>query len=713
MKLTEMRIECAIVWATVFGALLICSSCSYGAKYREFVVGPEVSLSEAFATAETMRNDNAEDVRVVLTLKGGEYTLSDTVRISSGGSPLGVRAAPGAKVRITGSKSIPLGWFSEVADEKVLALLPPERTSKVYVADLSPMFPAEIGQLGDTIRGAPQPPHLYVNGKLLRMARWPNVGWTSFQTAIETGDAPREYTELQRKDWKPLPGVFVYENPRAARWDFSNGVMMNGYWTHDWDNESRRAAAWEQRGTNRVIRFLRPGKYGTGAGTWGLKDRRFYVFDQLSELDEPGEWYLDRKKKLLYVIPPNGAFEPQDDIRLATMEKPLLECASGNVHFMGVDFFCSAGAGVVARGDGIVFKNCRFESLGATALSMSGNKCRVAGCEFVELGCAGIELEGGDRVTLTRADSIVNDCSVHDYGNFARCYACACSVRGCGVIVRSNRFYNAPHMAMRYEGNEMLIESNEIHHVARETNDAGAIYTGRDWTTAGNVIRGNFIHHLGSQEYIGENGVMAIYFDDCDCGDAILDNVFWKVPRGVMVGGGREHPIINNLFVECNLGYSIDNRGMEWKNWNEPGTSWHLEGRAEKLHYKEEPWKSRYPWLAKIMADDPQEPKNDPVERNVFVDCRRVCKLPTGEKGEKALSNLVMTANLVVRTKGAAGGCALPDSRSRVRAGFRVLDGTPEDPVDLGFVNPSEGDFRLRRDARIRRELPEFNPIQK
>ena len=43
----------------------------------------------------------------------------------------------------------------------------------------------------------------------------------------------------------------------------------------------------------------------------------------------------------------------------------------------------------------------------------------------------------------------------------------------------------------------LLLESNDIHHVLLETGDAGAFYTGRDWTTQGNVLRGNFVHDIG------------------------------------------------------------------------------------------------------------------------------------------------------------------------------------------------------------------------
>ena len=55
-------------------------------------------------------------------------------------------------------------------------------------------------------------------------------------------------------------------------------------------------------------------------------------------------------------------------------------------------------------------------------------------------------------------------------------------------------------MAIVFGGNEHLIEFNEIHDVCHESNDAGAIYGGRDWTMRGTVIRYNYFHDISGFE---------------------------------------------------------------------------------------------------------------------------------------------------------------------------------------------------------------------
>ncbi|MEO2046854.1 MAG: hypothetical protein ABGX16_09810 [Pirellulales bacterium] len=86
-------------------------------------------------------------------------------------------------------------------------------------------------------------------------------------------------------------------------------------------------------------------------------------------------------------------------------------------------------------------------------------------------------------------------------------------------------------------------------HVCLETDDVGAFYMGRDWTARGNHIRYNYFHHLG---HGGKGiGVMAIYLDDWASGTTILGNLCVQAGRAVLIGGGRDNLVQNNLFVDC------------------------------------------------------------------------------------------------------------------------------------------------------------------
>ena len=92
---------------------------------------------------------------------------------------------------------------------------------------------------------------------------------------------------------------------------------------------------------------------------------------------------------------------------------------------------------------------------------------------------------------------------------------------------------------------------HEIDHVLTHTGDGGAVYTGRDWTFRGNVIRHNYFHDLHGHR-LWEN---AVYIDDMAGGVEVSGNVFARCHWGLLVGGGRDNRIWNNLFLDCTLAW--------------------------------------------------------------------------------------------------------------------------------------------------------------
>jgi hypothetical protein len=132
-------------------------------------------------------------------------------------------------------------------------------------------------------------------------------------------------------------------------------------------------------------------------------------------------------------------------------------------------------------------------------------------------------------------------------------------ISGVGQRASHNLIHDHPHCAILFTGNDHLVEFNEIHHIALETGDVGAIYSGRDYTFRGNRIRYNFIHHTGG---VGM-GSMGIYMDDCVSGTEIFGNIFYQVQRAAFLGGGRDHQVLNNIFVDCNYAVELDGRGLD------------------------------------------------------------------------------------------------------------------------------------------------------
>ena len=56
-------------------------------------------------------------------------------------------------------------------------------------------------------------------------------------------------------------------------------------------------------------------------------------------------------------------------------------------------------------------------------------------------------------------------------------------------------------------------------------------------------------------------GTMAIYMDDCVSGTHIAENTLWRCQTAVVLGGGRDFVVEQNVFVECLLAIGADAAG--------------------------------------------------------------------------------------------------------------------------------------------------------
>jgi hypothetical protein len=335
----------------------------------------------------------------------------------------------------------------------------------------------------------------------------------------------------------------------------------------------------------------------------------------LSELTAPGEWYLDRPTGTLYLWPPG----PLDSARIEfpLVEEPLISL-QGASHVSLRDMIIESGRGIGVQIEGgydNTVAGCTLRNLGTAAVYLhEGARNGALSCTISQIGGTAIDILAGDRARLVPAGDFAVNNHIHDFARTEWTYHGAVHLYGVGNRAANNLIYNAPHCAMRFGGNDNVIELNEIHDVCRETGDVGVIYTGRDWTVRGNVIRNNFIHHVFGPGMFGAQGV---YLDDCASGSIVVGNVFYQVARAMEVGGGRDNVIENNLIVDCQRSLSFDNRGLTWmKDKVRPGGS--MPKLLAAIPYRAPPWSQRYPQLLTLLNDDPGAPKGNVVSRNVL-----------------------------------------------------------------------------------------------
>ena len=196
---------------------------------------------------------------------------------------------------------------------------------------------------------------------------------------------------------------------------------------------------------------------------------------------------------------------------------------------------------------------------------------------------------------------------------------------GVGNAAAGNYIADAPHQAILYSGNDHYIQFNEITRVVQATSDSGAIYTGRDWTAQGTVIRGNYLHHIGPPLGRDESAtveppdVKGIYLDDMASGMRVERNLFEAVPQAVFIGGGRDNTVRANFFVDSEPAIHIDARGTNWYRDGVHNPDRPLRKRLSGMPYRSGPWRQRYRQLADILADEPEQPKRNRISANLVA----------------------------------------------------------------------------------------------
>lgn len=560
---------------------------------------------------------------VTVWLRGGAYERASSFELTEQDSgsleaPITYRAYPGETVRLLGGPIIK--DFEPVRGEAILARLPEHVRPYVLQVDLRSHGIEQPGALTSRGFGRPiQPAHseLFFGDEPMALASWPKgEGKEGNWMAIAALPAGTGHNDDHGGTIGDLPDGFHYDGDRPRQWQTLDDVWVHGYWAWDWANsyEQIESVDFEQR----LIKTKAPhGLYGFRAG------QRFAFLNVLEELGRPGEYYIDRANATLYFWPPQNV-ESTEAI-VSNLAEPIISLSNvSHVSFMDLTIEGTRGHGVrIEGGSSCTLAGCTICHTGNYAVWIEGGRNHsVASCHIYDNGDGGVNLSGGDRKTLEPGGHSVHNCHFHHQGRWSRCYVPAIHLHGVGLRARHNLIHDHPHCAILFWGNEHLIELNEVHHVCMETGDVGAIYTGRDWTARGNIIRHNFVYHTGGMGM----GSMAVYLDDCASGTAVYGNVFYRVQRAAFVGGGRDNHIENNIFVECDPAVQIDGRGLD------PQPVWHnmvhqtMRERLEEINPEQPPYSTRYPelaWLVDYYRDSENQPGVGPegtrVVHNICV----------------------------------------------------------------------------------------------
>lgn len=668
--------------------------------------GPCATLEGARDAARNARSAGASDIVVVI--RGGRYELERSLVLDwrDSGSEDGSmrwRAAVGETVVITGSRTVN-GWIP-VRDPVSLGRLDPAARGQVVQTNIREQGITDVG--GFQQRGGPGL-ELFFQGDRMQIARWPNTGWLRIADIPQSGDSLYNEGLEREKRFDGVPvgrhyGRIAYEGDRPARWRDPSNAWLHGYWTWDWSDSFQRIGSIDTK--RKEITLAAPHHhYGY------TRNQRYYVLNVLEELDSPGEWYLDRATGILYFWPPGSLAD--GDCSVTTLESPLVVLEdTRQVQMEHLMLEQSRGEGVrIVGGSGNRIAGCTFRQLGGEAVVFDGGTDNtLVSSDLYDLSRGAVRLTGGDRASLTPgANAVVNN-HIHHFSGWLRTGQYGIFLDGVGNRIAHNKIHDAPFEAIYLRGNDHVIEYNEIHHVTQETGDAGALHTGRDWTWRGNVIRHNYFHDLVGP---GLHGVMAVYLDDWASGFTVYGNVFVRAGRAAFIGGGRDNTVENNVFVECAPSVHVDARGLGWAGYYFDGTyPWMFE-RMEEMKFRQPPYSTRYPELLRLYNDEPRIPKGNTIVRNISMGGRwmDVYDYHAFDIGVVTIRDNVIADPLIQRRRsdGQSGWdpyyldidrkegydmITIADSGHVKEFRDNVFTGDP------GFMDPRNGDFRLREDS--------------
>ncbi len=425
---------------------------------------------------------------------------------------------------------------------------------------------------------------LYVNGHRRLRARTPNHGhYFRIRSPLSGAEESRRgfiYTEGDVRPWQNLEdAVFV----------------VFGSWYNTIHHVDKLDA------DNRTVWFTN--KSGRPFG-WYEKNLRYFVENTAEGLDEPGEWYLNRKTGVLSYYP-----LPDEKVETAVVTAPVVRQTLArfegdpgehryvehlqlkNLQFRHTDAHLPKDlydgrqaatvqeAGIVAdAARHCVIEDCEIAQMGEHGIWFR-NDCHhnvIRKCHVHDLGGGGIYVGekwrwGNDcpgwpgyrsyeDIRHFTEHNVVDNCFVHD-----GCYVFAGSI---GVWIGQAAHTTVSHndvCDMSYSGvsvgwdwsghrstaHHNTIEHNHIHHLGHgRMNDMAGIYT--LGTSPGTVLRNNAIHDVQAyQSPVAYCLGAGIYLDQSSSEITVEDNVCYNVSNaGFFLHHGSDNRIVNNVFAD-------------------------------------------------------------------------------------------------------------------------------------------------------------------
>ncbi len=549
--------------------------------------GPFKRLERAKQAIRTLKQTNIFNDKVTVNLAAGRYYLSQPLRFNLMDSGLPGReilwqGEPGAEVTLSGG----------------LPLTCKARDARYWDCPLKRLPVSRAFFDTGRIKGNAPKFEFFVNDQKLALARWPDQGWAHIKMPL---DQNTQFSVMET-----LP-TFSGDIKAAQVHIFAGNDWYDQYLGIDSVSQSANA-----------ITLAASTGFALDSG------RRFYIQNLPSLLNAPGEWITDARTKKISFIPPAGII-PKSAM-LSSLPTILIADGVNYLSFKNMSFQHSTGTAItVNNSNHVVMDQLNVSNIGGKGLEINGGQdVRLSNSKIHHTGAEGVDVSGGDSNTLEASGHVIHNNHIHHMGTVILTYSPGIRLSGVGTQVIHNLLEQGAGTAVLITGNEHLIEKNELHHFCMQASDCGAVYTGRDWSWRGNIIRNNYIHDIigygmksvdlskDQANYQSPGGAVGVYLDDGASGFEVSGNIFENAgSMALQVGGGRDNKILNNYFKTSEYAILLDDRWPTY-DWNQN------QKNLDASPYRTPLWQQKYPELAAPMRHKTW-PEGNRIERNVIV----------------------------------------------------------------------------------------------
>lgn len=660
------KLLCAVVsivaWGTTFGITQINISPKGSDSSGD---GSAVNPFASFARAidEFKKGTSGEfEIKVA----EGEYFFDDGLIVREADlinkklSIVGQIGKDGALPKLVGGKKINALKLEKVTDKSVLSKIPSDAEGTLFFLDLKKNGINNFGtyrQRGYAVRQGSLEMEAFLGDKPLRLAQYPNdeskipIGKVldkGLQRAIALGQGA----------YKPAPdkhvrgATFHYDSPRVERWLNAPEARVFGFLSVGWAHDEIEIKEIDVE--KKTITLKSPHVYGVfsnerskvpianpadKAQNSDLCMRGYRVRNLIEEIDQNGEYFIDRQTGVFYVMLAQQPSE-NDNFYFSVMENPFFYFSNGkDILIKNLDFCVSRATAIrTSNCDDVSIKNCKIyncaKAISIEGLTLSGalggkriapkqklpissKNIKISDCKIFNIAYGAVGLDSGDRRTLEKSNSSIENCEFFDNGRVVPCSSPAVTLDGVAIKVANCEFRNHPHITLRHRGNDCVIERNIFTNCCKNSSDMGIIYTGRNPSMQGNVIRNNFFsQNLASHK---EAMMCGVYVDDGSAGQLIEGNVFCRTGNmgrsaafgAIYVHGGGDNIGRGNVFIECQS-------AMSQQTWKDEKFD-ELIAREKNKYYKDidvtsEVYQKRYPKLKDQLTG--AYPRRNTAENN-------------------------------------------------------------------------------------------------